>query len=235
MRIHHVLVSATLAGTLLLTACAAPSTEPGVTTAASTSEADDFNPMLTPPNSVTDIIDDYREDCVEHHGATSYAEAPKPEQTDRYGDQLIANQARLSGPWELGRIIDGDTIEAAVDCQTTRIRLIGIDTPETKHPDKPVETFGPEATEYLHKLLGNGPVWLEYDPTQDSTDVYGRHLAYIWTTDAEGRPDMLANYEQITAGLAEEYTYDKPYAYQDQFRDAEREAKAAGAGMWADK
>ena len=219
MRIHRALAAATLAGTMLLTACDTPTVIPE--TAAATSEAG--------------IAYNHRENCSEHPGATSYAEAPKPEQTDRYGDQLLVNQARLSGPWDLDRIIDGDTIEAVVDCQTTRIRLIGIDTPETKHPNKPVEPFGPEATEHLRKLLGDGPVWLEYDPTQDSTDAYGRHLAYIWTTDAEGRPDMLANYEQIAAGLAEEYTYNKPYAYQDEFREAEREAKDADAGMWADK
>lgn len=74
------------------------------------------------------------------------------------------------------RVVDGDTL--IVD-GGERVRLIGIDTPETKAEDRPVECFGPEASAHLAFLLASGSdVRLAYD--EESSDQYGRTLAYVY-------------------------------------------------------
>ena len=78
-------------------------------------------------------------------------------------------------------VADGDTIVVRVAGQRETVRLIGIDTPETKDPDEPVQCFGPEATEATEALLGQGtPVRLERDT--EPRDQYGRLLAYVYRT-----------------------------------------------------
>lgn len=77
------------------------------------------------------------------------------------------------------RIIDGDTLVASVAGQSTTIRLLNIDTPETKHPDQPVQCLGSEATEWLEERLPIGTkVGLKYD--KERTDLYGRTLAGVF-------------------------------------------------------
>lgn len=93
-------------------------------------------------------------------------------------------------------VVDGDTIDAVVDGQSQRIRLLNIDTPETVDPDSDVECLGPEASAYLAQLLPPGtPIKLGYD--EDRTDGYGRVLAGVFLLD--GR---LVNAEMARAGLA---------------------------------
>ncbi|MFN5604060.1 MAG: thermonuclease family protein, partial [Actinomycetes bacterium] len=76
------------------------------------------------------------------------------------------------------RVVDGDTIDVTIDGRGDTVRLIGIDTPETKKPDTPVECYGPEASARLAELLPPGtPVRLERDI--DSRDKFGRLLAYV--------------------------------------------------------
>lgn len=75
-------------------------------------------------------------------------------------------------------VVDGDTIDAIIEGKKTRIRLLGIDTPETVHPRKPIEEFGKEASEYTRKTLEGKNVWLTFDA--EPVDHYGRRLAYIW-------------------------------------------------------
>ncbi len=75
-------------------------------------------------------------------------------------------------------VIDGDTIKVNISGRVERIRFIGKDTPETKHPSKPVECYGPEATLAMKKLVGGKRVYLVADPTQGDRDRYGRLLRY---------------------------------------------------------
>jgi micrococcal nuclease len=82
--------------------------------------------------------------------------------------------AGVDGPRGVVRVVDGDTVVIAPD---TTVRLIGIDTPETVDPRKPVQCFGREASAYAHLLLDGRSVSLEYDPTQGRLDRYGRTLA----------------------------------------------------------
>lgn len=78
----------------------------------------------------------------------------------------------------VSNVVDGDTIDVIIDGKTTRIRLLGIDTPETVHPRKPVENFGKNASDFTRNTLTNQIVWLTFDQTP--VDHYGRRLAYIW-------------------------------------------------------
>ena len=127
------------------------------------------------------------------------------------------------------RVIDGDTLEVSIDGKTEKIRLIGIDTPETVHPYKPVECFGKEASNKAKELLLNQEVRLEVDSTQGDADKYGRLLRYVFRSDG-----LFFNKWMIENGYAYEYTYSSAYKYQDEFRNALTQAKDNKAGLWAD-
>jgi micrococcal nuclease len=92
----------------------------------------------------------------------------KAQQTDFTGAQA----------YEVATVIDGDTVKLIIDGRPTTVRLIGIDTPETVHPTKPVEPYGKRASEFLHNMLAGGSVYLEYGA--ERTDKYGRLLAYLY-------------------------------------------------------
>lgn len=121
------------------------------------------------------------------------------------------------------RVIDGDTVVLA---SLGPVRLIGIDTPETVDPREPVQAFGLEASAYLRSLLGQHPVRVEYD--QQRIDKYRRVLAYLYLPDG-----TFVNREMVRQGYAHAYlTY--PFRYMDDFREAEREAREAGRGLWGE-
>lgn len=128
---------------------------------------------------------------------------------------------------QVARVVDGDTIQLVEGGKRFSVRLIGIDTPETVHPSKGVECYGPEASAFVKGLLTGKVVAYGTDPTQGETDKYGRGLGYVWF---EGR---LVNQEIVQRGLGREYTYAKPYRYQREFRAAEASARAAGLGLWS--
>ncbi len=127
-------------------------------------------------------------------------------------------------------VVDGDTIDVDIDGKTERIRLIGIDTPETVDPRKPVQCFGKEASNKTKEMLSGKQVRLEADPTQDDRDKYGRLLRYVFLEDG-------TNYNQwlVVQGYAHEYTYDIPYKYQAEFKAAERQAQNLNRGLWSAK
>ena len=93
----------------------------------------------------------------------------------------------VEGPFRVTSVTDGDTIRVTIDGYSTRVRLIGIDTPEVTDPRKPVQCFGQEASRRAHDLMDGTQVWLEYDPSQSRRDRYGRTLAYVWLSDAKRR------------------------------------------------
>ncbi len=125
-------------------------------------------------------------------------------------------------------VVDGDTLVVRLGGREERLRMLGIDTPETVHPVRPVECFGREASAYTHELLEGQTVLLEDDPTQGNEDRFGRLLRYVWLPD--GR---MVNRELIGQGYAFEYTYNVPYRYQESFRQAERAARQQQRGLWA--
>jgi len=122
-------------------------------------------------------------------------------------------------------VVDGDTIKVSIGGQVYTVRYIGIDTPETKHPSKPVEWMGPEASAANEALVGGQTVYLEKDVSE--TDRYGRLLRYVWL--AGGR---MVNEELVRQGYAQVSTYPPDVKYQDRFLAAQQEAREAGRGLW---
>lgn len=78
------------------------------------------------------------------------------------------------------RVIDGDTVDVDLNGKIERIRLIGMNTPESVDPRRPVECFGKEASNRAKALLSGKTVYLETDDSQGTRDQYGRALRYIW-------------------------------------------------------
>jgi 4-amino-4-deoxy-L-arabinose transferase-like glycosyltransferase len=114
------------------------------------------------------------------------------------------------------RVIDGDTIEVTVDNKKESVRLIGINAPELTDSSEKGK-LAVESKEYLKKLLQNKNIRLEKDTTQDDRDIYGRLLRYVFLEDG-----TLVNKKMIEAGMADEYTFKKPYKYQKEFKEAEK-------------
>ncbi len=129
--------------------------------------------------------------------------------------------------WRLvTRVVDGDTIIVGA---RERVRLIGVDTPETKHPQKPVEYFGKEATAFTRKMVEGKRVKLEFDEANTKIghkDKYKRTLAYVFLEDG-----TFLNAEIVKQGYGHAYTR-FPFKYLDEFRRYEREAREQGRGLW---
>jgi micrococcal nuclease len=132
-----------------------------------------------------------------------------------------------AGPFAVVDVVDGDTLKVNMPDRTT-IRVLGMDTPETVDPRKPVECFGREASQRAHELLDGQSVTLEFDARQGREDRFGRTLAYVWLPDGRSFEEAM-----IAEGYAFEYTYDLPYRYQDAYDAAEAEAREAQRGLWA--
>lgn len=124
------------------------------------------------------------------------------------------------------RVIDGDTIHVGRGWMDTTVRLLGVDTSETVHPYKPVEFFGPEASEFTKRHLEGRKVRLEFEPSKQYDD-YDRLLAYVFLPNG-----TLFNAELIKQGYAHVIA-PSPFRYYNEFRSYEQEAMAAGVGLWA--
>ena len=127
------------------------------------------------------------------------------------------------------KVTDGDTIEVNIKDVIEKVRLIGVDTPETVDPRKPVQCFGKEASNKTTELLLGKKVQLEEDTTQGDRDKYGRLLRYVLLEDGTNVNKLL-----IQDGYAYEYTYNLPYKYQSEFKKAQVYASDKKQGLWAD-
>ena len=123
---------------------------------------------------------------------------------------------------QVARVIDGDTILLE---DGTRVRYIGVNTPETVHPKKPVEYFGKEASAENRRLVEGKTVLLEYDV--ERLDRYGRTLAYVWL----GK--TLINGHLVKNGFATVTLYPPNMKYATYLKALESEAKQNGRGLWA--
>lgn len=124
------------------------------------------------------------------------------------------------------RVVDGDTVKVDIDGGES-VRVIGIDTPETVHPDKPTECGGQEATAAARALLEGKRVAVVHDSSQGRRDRYGRLLAYLDIPQAGDFGEAM-----LRKGHAKEYTYADPYQRRETYRSAEQQARAAGRGVW---
>ena len=137
-------------------------------------------------------------------------------------------------------MVDGDTLVVRLrDARRVRVRLIGIDTPETKRPDFPVECGGPQASAAMRRLAlrGEGPrargreIVLVGDPSQDAEDRFGRLLAYVDADDgAGGRRDI--GRALVKAGWARVVAYDGAFRRQRAYEAAQAAARRRGDGVW---
>ncbi|HEX6425199.1 MAG TPA: thermonuclease family protein [Acidimicrobiales bacterium] len=126
------------------------------------------------------------------------------------------------------RVVDGDTLVVEVGGRHEPVRLIGIDTPETVHPDRPAECFGAEASARLAALLPPGAT-VRLTRDVEPRDVYDRLLAYV-----ERTPDgLLVNVAQVAGGYAEASHHPPNTVHRDGLDEAERAARAAGLGLWS--
>jgi micrococcal nuclease len=132
------------------------------------------------------------------------------------------------------RVVDGDTIHVTVAGEDRTVRLIGVDTPETVHPKKPVEFYGKEASDFTKKNLTNKTVWLEYDVAP--LDRYNRHLAYVWLTKPgtgeEAIRQGMFNARLVLQGYGKIMTIQPNSKYSNLFAKFQEEARTQKRGLW---
>ena len=137
-------------------------------------------------------------------------------------DEFSKPKPPAGGAWRVvERVVDGDTL--ALD-GGEKIRLIGVDTPESVDPRRPVERFGKEASAFTRRMAEGQRVRLEFG--DEPRDRYGRTLAFVWLEDG-----TFLNAEIIRQGYGHAYTR-FPFRYADEFRALEREARENRRGLW---
>lgn len=131
------------------------------------------------------------------------------------------------GYYRVVEFADGDTISVDMNGRTERIRMIGVDTPETRDPRKAVQCFGQAASDYTKQLIGDNPVRLEADEQSTNRDRYNRLLRYVYLPDGK-----LVQEEIIRNGYGFAYT-NFPFTKLDYFKQLESDARAQGKGLWS--
>jgi micrococcal nuclease len=122
------------------------------------------------------------------------------------------------------RVVDGDTVEVDLGGTEEDLRYIGVDTPETVKPDTPVQCFGPQASDFNHRLIEGQRVRLVFG--EERRDVYGRLLAYVYL---DGR---FVNAELVRRGLARTLTIPPNDRFAPRLKRLEIAAARAGRGLW---
>jgi endonuclease YncB( thermonuclease family) len=130
--------------------------------------------------------------------------------------------------YTVASVVDGDTAKLIINGKSESIRIIGLDTPETVDPRKPVQCFGKEASAKAKDLLDGQKVRIEVDSSQGDRDKYDRLLRYIILPDGRNFSKVM-----IEDGYAFEYTYNIPYKYQAEFKEAQRVAREQNRGLWS--
>lgn len=145
------------------------------------------------------------------------------------GDMQLPSleQAPPPGYHRVTEVSDGDTIKVTIAGVKETVRLIGIDTPETKDPRKPVQCFGRAASDEAKRLLTGKLVRLEGDPASGDRDKYQRLLRFVYLEDG-----TFFNQYMVEQGFAFAYTI-FPNGKLEDFRGWERHAREAKRGLWA--
>ncbi|WP_226666104.1 thermonuclease family protein [Metabacillus litoralis] len=138
-------------------------------------------------------------------------------QENNHGNFIVAN---------VNRVVDGDTVNVSIDGREETVRLLLIDTPETVHPSKPIEPFGPEASHFMKELLTEKEINLELDVGE--RDKYGRLLAYLYIN------EKMVNKMLLEKGLARvAYVYEPNTKYVDEFYEIQKKAQKQELGIWS--
>ena len=128
--------------------------------------------------------------------------------------------------YEVRRIIDGDTIEIQYEGKPTSVQLIGVNAPETVHPDKPPEPYGEEATGFLRESLLEESVYLRFE--KNERDQYDRLLGYVY----RASDDMFVNLEVIREGYGRVDTRHQPFKHEEMLMSYQARAKEVQKGLW---
>lgn len=150
-------------------------------------------------------------------GGEVYQNVPKADVIGSFDESLV----------QVVEVVDGDTLKVQDQKSkvTKTVRLIGIDTPETKDPRKGVQYFGKEASQYTTELLLHRNVTLKKDVSD--IDRYGRLLRYVYLGDG-----TFINERLVREGYARASTFPPDVKYSDVFIQAEKEAREKGKGLW---
>ncbi|MEX0881599.1 MAG: thermonuclease family protein [Candidatus Saccharimonadales bacterium] len=142
---------------------------------------------------------------------------------------VLRKRAEVGQPglYAVSEFIDGDTVAVNMNGSNEIIRMIGVDTPETHRPNTPVQCYGPQAADYIKRLIGKSRVRLQADPLNTNRDRYDRLLRYVYLPDG-----TLVEEKLISEGYGFAYTL-FPYQRIDDFKGFEAVAKAAGKGLWS--
>ena len=170
-----------------------------------------------------------RTGAAERTGAVLSARDPPAESTAG-GDAAVPSNGE--NDWApnatVERVVDGDTISVMIGDRLEMVRLIGIDTPESVAPTRPVQCFGKEASLHLEAMLPSGTeITLVRDV--EARDVYDRLLGYV----VRSRDGLFVNLELVAAGYAAVLNYPPNDYYADVLARAEADAVAAGRGLWS--
>ena len=138
-----------------------------------------------------------------------------------------ATEQPVSQLYDVVSVIDGDTFKVLQNGEVSTVRLIGIDTPETRYSERGEECYGEEATREAVRLLEDTRVILQTDSTQASQDTYGRLLAYAIMEDGRDFGEVM-----VGSGFAKEYTYANAYRNQQKYKEAETSAMNERLGLW---
>lgn len=140
--------------------------------------------------------------------------------------QEETNSVNMDTTYPVVRVVDGDTIVVEIDGAEEKVRLIGIDTPESVHPDsdRNVE-YGKIASAYTEESLEGKAVSLEFDV--EERDQYGRLLAYVYLDGQMFNEVLLAKGHAVVA------TYPPNVKYVDRFIELQTQARESGLGLWA--
>jgi micrococcal nuclease len=125
------------------------------------------------------------------------------------------------------RVVDGDTFIARRDGHEVRVRLIGVNAPESVKPDSPGECYGPEASRFLHGLLAEGSQVRAAHEAGGNQDQFDRELWDVWLPDGRFLQGVL-----VSAGAAEARLYRPQHEYADLLARLGDRARATGAGLW---
>lgn len=139
-----------------------------------------------------------------------------------------AEKKKLTALMAVTKVVDGDTFWVDDGSEKgKKVRLIGVDTPETLHPKKGQEAYGREASDFTKSLLSSKKVRLEFDV--DSLDRYGRLLAYVYLENG-----LFVNAELVRKGYAQVATFPPNVKYADYFLKLQRKARDRKLGLWGD-
>jgi len=200
-----------------------PTTETEETIATSTPTT---NPEATVNEEVIEVQPDVDIEDIEGRTIVPATVAPEPEETEPVFEE---SATPIIATYRVMSVVDGDTVKLDMNGTMESIRIIGLDTPETVHPSKPVECMGIEASNKAKQLLTGQSVRFEGDDTQDTRDRFGRLLGYLFLPNGDNFAEVM-----LRAGYGNEYTYDLPYKYQPAFKAAEQSARVNKVGLWAD-